>query len=386
MRNLRSVYRRVLENKNDELLISASDFDTTDNCIICAYGPAGRDDTIELRRWRHPTEESPNTKDELELISSWDAPSPSPELEHDCILDVHHLSDSLSTCIVLEGGDIIIVREGPQYAQEKVEIVGSVDVGILAVAWSPDGELFAILTKAGTLLYMTRDFENVAEIHLSPDDLKLSKHVSVGWGKAETQFKGKGAKALRDPTMPEKVDEGLPSSEEDGAATLSWRGDGAYVALNSRHDDARRAIRVYSRDGILDSVSEPVDGLESALSWRPEGNLITGVKRNQVGIEIVFFERNGLRHGEFPLRLDEDEVNRIGHNVSLHWNAASSILAVCLRDRVQLWTMGNYHYYLKQEIHVLPAIFWAKHSWLAWHAENPMAFTITTRSAIISTM
>ena len=378
MRNLRSVYRRVLQSRDGELPISACDFDTTNNCIICAYGPAGNDDAIELRRWRHPTEESPSTKDELELISSWDAPSPSPDLEHDRILDVHHRSDSLSTCLLLEGGDIIIVREYPQYAQEKVEIVGSVDVGILAVAWSPDEELFAIFTKAGTLLYMTREFENVAEIHLSLNDLKLSKHVSVGWGKAETQFKGKGAKALRDPTMPERVDEGLPSSEEDGTATLSWRGDGAYVALNSRHDDTRRAIRVYSRDGILDSVSEPVDGLESAVSWRPEGNILAGVKRNQTSLEIIFFERNGLRHGGFPLRLEKDEMNRFGRDVSLHWNTTSSILAVCLQERVQLWTMSNYHYYLKQEIHVAKMTSATRGFWLKWHAENSMAFTVTT--------
>ena len=382
MRNLRSIYRRVLENK-DGPSIAACDFDTTNNCLICAYGPYDKDDTIELRRWRHPTEESPSTNDELQLISSWDAPSPSPDLEHNRILSVHHLPDSLSTCLILEGGDLVIVREDPQHAQEKVEIVGSVDVGILAVAWSPDEELFAIYTKADTLLYMTREFENVAEIHLSPDDLKLSKHISVGWGKTETQFKGKGAKALRDPTMPEKVEQGLPSPQEDGTATISWRGDGAYVALNSRCKESRRAIRVYSRDGMLDSVSEPVDGLESALSWRPEGNILAGVKRMQKDLEIVFFERNGLRHGEFKLRLNEDEIQRFGLNVSLHWNANSSVLAVCLRDRVQLWTMGNYYYYLKQEIHLAQANSVKTPILLNWHTENPMAFAITTSSAVL---
>ena len=377
MRNLRSIYRRLLEH-NEDPPIAACDFDTTNDCLVCAYGPADKNDTVELRRWRHPTEASPSTKDELELISSWDAPSPSPDLEHDRILNVHYLSDSLSTCLVLEGGDLVVVREDLQYAQEKVEIVGSVDVGILAVAWSPDDELFALYTKASTLLYMTREFENVAEIHLSPNDFKLSKHVSVGWGKTETQFKGKGAKALRDPTMPENVDQGLPSSQEYGAATISWRGDGAYVALNSRYEDSRRAIRVYSRDGTLDSVSEPVDGLESALSWRPEGNVLAGVKRSQKGLEIVFFERNGLRHGEFKLRLDDDEINHLEHNISLYWNANSSILAICLHDRVQFWTMSNYHYYLKQEISVGCVDTPKRPITLNWHAENPMALTIAT--------
>jgi elongator complex protein 1 len=290
-------------------------------------------------------------------------------------LSLQYFADTLTTCLVLEGGDIVVVREDPQPGEDKIEIVGSVDVGINAAAWSPDEELLAVATKSNTLLYMTREFENIASITLTTDDLKVSRHVSVGWGKKETQFQGKRAKAMRDPTIPEKVDEGTLSNLDDGKTTLSWRGDGAYLAVNSIESGARRVIRVYSREGQLDSVSEPVDGLEGALSWRPAGNLIAGVQRLDDRIDVVFFERNGLRHGQFTLRLDKEERDTWGSEINLAWNADSSVLAVLFKDRLQLWTMGNYHYYLKQEVTMRPGSRPADAICaFRWHHEKPMRF------------
>jgi len=343
------------------------------NSIICAYGPAARDPLIQLKRWHTTRSGEPH---DLEDIASWDAPSPLPDLGYDRILSLRHFSDSSITCLVLAGGDIVVVRESPSDGEEKIEIVGSVDVGITAAAWSPDEELLAITTCGDTLLFMTRDFDNVSNMTLTTEDLKASKHVSVGWGKKETQFKGKGAKALRDPTMPEKIDEGIQSSQDDGSTTISWRGDGAYVAVNSLQASQRRVIRVYSREGLLDGVSEPVDNLEAALSWRPAGNLLAGIQRLEDGINVVFFERNGLRHGEFPLRLSRNELASGVPAINLKWNFDSSVLAVCFFDRVQLWTMGNYHYYLKQEIHFPTVPRSQMPVAVEWHPEQPFSLAV----------
>lgn len=92
---------------------------------------------------------------------------------------------------MLAGGDIVVVREEPQTGEEKIEILGSVDAGISAAAWSPDEELLAITTRADTLLYMTRDFENVTDVTFTSDDLKASSHVSVGWERRKLNSKGK---------------------------------------------------------------------------------------------------------------------------------------------------------------------------------------------------
>lgn len=267
-------------------------------------------------------------------------------------------------------------------AEAHVEIVGTISPSIAAARWSPEEELLVIATGDAKVLFMSRSIDLVTEVSLSPDDLKLSKHVSVGWGKKETQFQGKGAKAkaLRDPTIPEKVDEGLPSDKEDGRCTISWRPDGAYVAVNYLQEGVRRVIRVYNRDGELDSVSEPVDGLEGSLSWGPEGMHMAAVQRRPDRVDVVFFERNGLRHGEFTLRVPADAPDALD-DIALEWTPHARVLAVVLKDRVQLWTMGNYYWYLKQEIlcGVAPgSAVQPRRPQIVWHAEKYLLLAAAT--------
>ncbi|KAG9294044.1 hypothetical protein G9A89_000666, partial [Geosiphon pyriformis] len=98
----------------------------------------------------------------------------------------------------------------------------------------------------------------------------------------------------------------------------------------------------------------------------PFGNLIASSQKLHHRHDICFFEKNGLRHGYFTLR--EKEKHRV---IDLLWNCDSSILALLLGRKeynsqvvhVQLWSISNYHWYLKQEI--LPvlsksiiSIFW----------------------------
>jgi elongator complex protein 1 len=372
MRNLRNV-RLAETHIEGELPLTATTWDTSSDSVVCTFGPAEHNPIIEVRRKRPEiNSRDPLSPEAFECIASWDAPCPLPDLACDRVLSLHYFADNLTTCLVLEGGDIVVVREEALPGEDKIEIVGSVDVGITAAAWSPDEEMLVLTTRAQTFLYMTRDFENVADINLTPKDMQASQHVSVGWGKRETQFQGKRAKALRDPTVPEKIDQGILSSYDDGSTTISWRGDGSYVAVNSIEADTRRVIRVYSREGTLDSVSEPVDGLEGALSWRPSGSLIAGIQRLDNRIDVVFFERNGLRHGEFSLRLTEAEMNSWASRIQLAWNVDSTVLAVKFQDRVQFWTTGNYHWYLKQVVPItIDPNFSLPYS-LEWHQEKAL--------------
>ncbi len=88
--------------------------------------------------------------------------------------------------------------------------------------------------------------------------------------------------------------------------------------------------------------------MEHVLAWRPSGNLIASSQRLPHRHDVVFFERNGLRHGEFTLP-DLD-----CHLEEMQWNADSSILAIRMKKGsssiVQLWGSKNYHWYLKQEL------------------------------------
>ena len=379
MRNLKNTGQTLLQFSNNALPLTASAWDVSTDSLICAFGPSESAAVIELKRLREYTE---TQEQRLEIIASWNAPCPIPTLPCDAILDLHHFSDSSTSCLILAGGDIVIVREEPLLGEDPIEIVGSVDAGISAAAWSPDEELLALTTHVNTLLYMTREFENIASASFTSEDVKVSSHVSVGWGKSETQFKGKRAKALRDPTIPEYVDEGVLSPFDNHSVSISWRGDGAYVAINTVEREKRRMIRVYSREGLLDSVSEPLDGLEGALSWRPAGNLLAGIQRLKDRIDVVFFERNGLRHGQFSLRMASEELDNLTMPLKLDWNIDSSALAVCYPDKVQLWTMGNYHYYLKQEVRFPRMRHGMTVTNTYWHPEKPLQLALATPGRI----
>ena len=67
----------------------------------------------------------------------------------------------------------------------------------------------------------------------------------------------------------------------------------------------------------------------------------------------MFFEKNGLKHGEFRLPFGPNEVNVN----NLAWNRDGDALAVCCKERATggagrshmlIYTCSNYHWSLKQ--------------------------------------
>ncbi|RLV91418.1 Elongator complex protein 1 [Spathaspora sp. JA1] len=326
------------------------------------------------------------------------------------VISFAHFADVGQLVFVFCNGDILTATyvEGGQVDDAVIELVGSIDCGIVAAEWSQDEETLALVTREMKLLLLSRMFEPITEKELNPDDVKItdSKHVSVGWGKKETQFKGRGFKArereaealkhaglpdslgeLRDPTVNE-IERGDVSNMDDQSVRISWRGDCEYFSVSTVEpvivEDTgdmydRRVIRVFNREGKLDSVNEPVDGLEHNLSWKPQGSLIASTQRHQDDegddvLDLVFYERNGLRHGQFNTRLDP--TSEVIH--SLQWNCDSEILLFRLQDRVQLWTTKNYHWFLKQELHFPELVTFVK-----FHPEKPLHLMVGTSNGVV---
>lgn len=345
---------------------------------------------------------------EVHVLASFPAPVQQIKQENELeinILSFNHFVDTCQLIFVFKGGDIITATYDPAQPDPEttiVEIVGSIDVGLLASTWSPDEETLSIVTGELNVILLLRQFEPIHERKLNPKDVYISeeKHVSVGWGKKETQFTGKGMREkererdlLRDPTV-SVVEKGVLSDFDSQTVSISWRGDCEYFAISTiepvlvdetqekLHD--RRVIRVFTRDGELDSVSEAVDGLEHNVSWKPQGSLIASTQRHlrededtgesYPALDLVFYERNGLRHGEFDTRLDPAE----GRVLNLHWSCDLEVLAFQLDDRVQLWTTKNYHWYLKQEITVPEGILFLK-----FHSEKPLHLMIGSKAGKI---
>lgn len=215
---------------------------------------------------------------------------------------------------------------------------------------------------------MTRSFDTIYEGPLRSDDfgegklksthqLTVDKFINVGWGSEGTQFHGSlGKKALlaaqeqaKQPAAPKAYAHG----SDDGLPRITFKGDAAFFAVSSldpyqsslAEGKARRQVRVYSRDASsgfapkLSATSEEMPGLEGPIAWRPVGNVIASLVRygfpgggegRRGRWDLAMLERNGLRHGGFELREDENSWDS-GRIVDMAWNAESDVLAIWLR-------------------------------------------------------
>eukprot|EP01125_Pyxidicula_operculata_P018495 TRINITY_DN6566_c0_g1_i2.p1 TRINITY_DN6566_c0_g1~~TRINITY_DN6566_c0_g1_i2.p1 ORF type:complete len:1271 (+),score=281.73 TRINITY_DN6566_c0_g1_i2:37-3849(+) len=234
------------------------------------------------------------------------------------VVGIKYLPDQDFLCIALESGDIL--KFDTQNGQS--EVIGSIDSGIRCMSWSPDYEVVVFVTGADTLFVMTQDFDLLSETPLSPEVEATKSESEVA---AKTRI---------------KIDSSV-------ASQISWRGDGEYFAVSS-NENGRNLFRVWERSVVLHSTSETTQNQGNLISWRPSGELIASTQQLPNKLQIVFYERNGLRHREFPLR-EKCTVEDI------KWNSSSDILSTVIKTedgiyKVQLWSRSNYHWYMKQEI------------------------------------
>ena len=284
------------------------------------------------------------------------------------VVGVEYIAELRGVCIAAASGELILVAPDPDddhatttargaatvgEAGAKIpagairpecipECVGAVPSGIRAMRWNPDGEILLVATGDGQLVCMNKDFFVLAEAPLGTSG---GERVGVA------------------------------------AASLSWRGDGAYAAsLTLEVGDAEPRLRVWSREDLephsegevspasplefgvayvsSSSPDEAGGGVESPsisaaessappLAWQPRGALVAAASARG---GVVFFERNGLRRGGFDLPRDGagDRVR------ALAWSSDSSALCVTTAGDsahgVQVWTRGNMRWYLKREM------------------------------------
>ena len=271
-------------------------------------------------------------------------------------------------------------------------LIGDVEAKLSHVIWSPDDEFVLLLTLASTVILLSRSFEPIKEISLAEAHHEAVKEaaVSIGWGKRETQFLGPGKRAtLRDAVHNKNEPEESfvqDSDVEDNEASLfaAWSYDSTKFAL-CFHDPSlgRRIFKVYDRDFSLLSVSEAPSNQkeylnDAIIAWRSCGNLLACYA--PLSSSILFYEPNGLRHGEFMLKSSLAPDFAIN---ALAWNSDSSILAIVYHTKVasgiQFWTCSNYCWELKLDIT-------SQHSicLFEWDRESPALFHYSTCSALWS--
>lgn len=264
------------------------------------------------------------------------------------VISLEYVLDLESAYFALRNGDIYKFSADT----DELDNIGSVACGLECAAWSPDQEIMVLVSKEGKVIMLSKNCDPISESNLLTGEFGEASPVVLGWGKRETQFKGKAGKFadLKDTDSQEPA--GVLSSD-DRSVRICWRGDGQFFAVSFINPDKRlREIKIFTRECQLHATSESVPGLGQSLSWKPSANLITA-NRSSHKEEIVFFEKNGLRYGEFslPSHVSNHVVKEVG------WNSSSTILMVLLEPLLpdtstllQLWTCNNSHWYLKQEI------------------------------------
>uniref|UniRef100_A0A672QR76 Elongator complex protein 1 n=1 Tax=Sinocyclocheilus grahami TaxID=75366 RepID=A0A672QR76_SINGR len=297
------------------------------------------------------------------------------------VVAIQDLPDQESVCVATGSGDVILYN----LSTSQLECVGSVESGLTGMTWSPDQELVTLTTGQETIIMMTKDFEPITEVTINQDDFGEDKFITVGWGKKETQFHGsEGKQAAHSHTLSQEVQPALPW--DDRKPRITWRGDGQLFAVSAVcPKTGARKVRIWNRECVLQATSEVVNGLEQPLCWKPSGSLITSTQRHPNKHSVVFMEKNGLLHGDFTLPFGKEQVKV----KELLWNSDSTVLAVWMEDLkpgendhpntyIQLWTVGNYHWYLKQSVHFGSEPLRAPVC-VCWDPEKPLRLHLLTR-------
>ncbi|KAG8724729.1 hypothetical protein FRC09_015202 [Ceratobasidium sp. 395] len=316
-------------------------FDTDSNVTYAATEKTLPDGGTDVEVWRLPASE--DSIPFATLTSEANAPFDTTQQ----IVSFAFLAESRQLVTILAGGDIAVLAVDDAPESAEFEIIGSVEPGIKAAAWSPDESQIVLVNGNDELLIMTKDFDVLFENPLRPADPGQEKQTALGWGSKQTQFHGSLGKAAAAAELPTTGQGGIdkPSPDDDDRPRISWRGDGAFFVVSSLDDQSVRKFRFYSSNPPAHlSTSEATPGLEGVLAWRPSGGLIATTQRfgyEGGGIgragrhDILFFERNGLRRSEFGIRdatsspMVPDATRPWGYKVKeVLWSADSNILAL----------------------------------------------------------
>ncbi|KZV69787.1 IkappaB kinase complex, IKAP component [Peniophora sp. CONT] len=398
MRNLAltSAYLTTLpSSSSSKTRLSASSIDTDSSCLWLATEHFPNEEEVELTIWRQSTTEEDDLDgngapiEQVGVLNTQRAKEDASQ-----VVSLHALPDVRTLVLVARGGDIATLSLDD--VDEPIQVVGTLDGGVLCASWSPDDSSLALITGEDKLLLLSPTLDVLSESTLHTKDFGENAPINVGWGSKSTQFHGSvGKEAAKATTREEEVGS---APDDDGVPRISWRPDGVLFVVSALSPPSnvlrRRVLRVYGRNGALEATSEAVPGLEGALATGSGNAYIASTQRfggfagsgrgKEGRHDVVFFERNGLRHGEFRLREPVGTNYRVKE---MRWSADGSVLAVWIGgegeevDRVQLWTSGNWHWYLKLEIR--PPGGATTFEDVAWHPEHPLELILCTSDAVL---
>ena len=92
---------------------------------------------------------------------------------HDAVVGMEYVADLESVCLALSCGDVLLYNTGTY----ELDCVGSVEVGVVCMGWSPEQDVVVLVTREDKLVLMTRDFDSITEVDLHPQDFGEGRPV-----------------------------------------------------------------------------------------------------------------------------------------------------------------------------------------------------------------
>eukprot|EP01034_Spumella_vulgaris_P024576 gene24576-30941_t len=161
--------------------------------------------------------------------------------------------------------------------------------------------------------------------------------------------------------------------QTNSITSVSWRGDGEYFSVVSTDsEDGISRVRMFNRNleltatgrNVTDGDAMIMKGVGGVTAYATNGSYVAIAQERIKGKhQVALVERNGLRHGDFDIRLPAVPIGFDEWQVThLEWDLPSTLLAVNIRavsksgpsevthpHIVQLYYRNNYHWYLKQQ-------------------------------------
>lgn len=125
---------------------------------------------------------------------------------------------------------------------------------------------------------------------------------------------------------------------------IRWRNDGNHFVVSYVCPIQGRTMKVFNKEGQLLYIGEYQPGLMPPIACKPSGKWIAMSQFLGKMSRIALFEKNGLLHRYFPLpfNLDREPI------IDIRWCSISDILFLQTTHNLYLYTISNYHWYLKQ--------------------------------------
>lgn len=188
--------------------------------------------------------------------------------------DVNYIAGTGSLVCISHSGSIVSIQDDVNtgYHSEVIEQIGAIDDGISTAKWNPDQSCLVIVTNVDTLILMSNAWDVLEEV-------PIAARIS-------------GSKT-----------------------SVSWRGDGEFLSLVSTDKaDGNARVRVLNRNlevvatsrNVADGDASIMKGVGSAVAFAGNGSYIAVHQQRVKGKhQVALLERNGLRHGDFDIRVSE---------------------------------------------------------------------------------